>query len=370
MTNEVDARIDEFVARTREMTGSEVRERDPWNTEASADAIRHFAYGTDDGNPLWLDPDYAAKGRYKKIVAPPAFVVSVLYPILHGAPMDAPLSSLIGGVEYEWFLPVFVGDKLRAKSVQKDMYEKKSSSGRRLVFVISECTYWNQNDQVVAKAIGTMIRATQVGTELLFERPIYRYNDRELEEIEKAFKSEKRTGNRSLYWEDVSVGQETPTLVRGPLTIGDMVCWNAALGPAYKAGRLGYLDLLKAPHNAARNPITGWKVKYSQQHEDFNLSSRRGMPGPFDNGVMRFAWVCPLVTNWMGDDGFLRRLYVQVKAPNIYGDTTWYSGKVAEKIRDNDGARVRIQIAGINQVGITTTTGEADVILPARDARN
>lgn len=369
MSNEVDARIDEFIARTREMTGTEVRERDPWNTEASADAIRHFAYGTDDGNPLWLDPAYAAKGPYKKIVAPPAFAVSVLYPILHGAPMDAPLSSLIGGLEFEWHLPIFLGDKLRAKSVQKDMYEKKSSSGRRLVFVISECTYWNQNDQVVAKAVGTMIRATQVGTELLFERPIYRYSDRELEEIDKALKAEKRTANQALYWEDVSVGQEIPPLVRGPLTIGDMVCWNAALGPAYKAGRLGYLDILKTPHAAVSNPVTGWKVKYSQQHEDFNLSSQRGMPGPFDNGVMRFAWVAPLITNWMGDHGFLRRLYVQVKTPNIYGDTTWYRGKVAEKSRGKDGAIVRIQITGINQAGITTTTGEADVILPLPDAR-
>ena len=93
MSSEVDARIDEFIARTRELTGKEVREREPWNTEASQDAIRHFAYGTDDGNPLWLDPDYAAKTRYGGLVAPPCFLVSVLYPILHGAPMEAPLSS-------------------------------------------------------------------------------------------------------------------------------------------------------------------------------------------------------------------------------------------------------------------------------------
>jgi acyl dehydratase len=331
MSTEVDARIEEFIARTRALNGSEVRERDAWNTEASADAIRHFAYGTDDGNPLWLDANYAAGRRYGKVMAPPAFLVSVLYPILHGAPMDAPLSSLIGGLEFEWFQPIFVGDKLRAKSVQKDMYEKKSSTGRRLIFVISECTYWNQQDVVVAKATGTMIRATQVGTELLFERPIYRYTERELEAIGKAFQEERRTGPEKVSWEAVSVGDDIPPIVRGPLTIGDMVCWNAGLGPSYKAGRLGYLDL--APHTAVRNPVTGWKVKYSQQHEDFNLASQRGMPGPFDNGVMRFAWVAPLITNWIGDEGFLRRLYVQVRTPNIYGDTTWYRGKIVGKSR-------------------------------------
>ena len=362
---DVDARINEFIARTRELTGTEVKAREPWNTEASADAIRHFAYGTDDGNPLWLDPHYAAKSRYGKVVAPPAFLVSVLYPILRGAPMDAPLSSLIGGLEFEWFLPVLVGDRLRAKSVQKEMYEKKSKSGRRLVFVISECTYWNQHDKVVAKATGTMIRTTQVGEELLFKRPIHRYTEDELEEIDRAFKAEERTGNRTLYWEDVSVGQEIPPIVRGPLTIGDMVCWNAALGPSYKAGRMGYLDLLKAPHGGVRNPITGWSVKDSQQHEDFNLAAQRGMPGPFDNGVMRFAWVCPLVTNWMGDDSFLCRLYVHVRTPNIYGDTTWYRGKIVDKRPEEKGV-VKLEITGTNQAGEVTTQGSAEVLLSTR----
>jgi len=363
--NDVDARIDEFITKTREMTGKEVREREPWNTEASADAIRHFAYGTDDGNPLWLDPDYAAKSRFGKLAAPPAFLVSVLYPILHGAAMDVPLSSLIGGLEFEWFLPIFAGDRLRARAVQTDMYEKKSKSGRRLVFVISETTYWNQDDAVVAKAIGTMIRATQVGTELLSDQPIHHCSSKELEDIDGAMKAEKSTGNEPLYWEDVSVGEEIPAMVRGPLTIGDMVCWNAGLGPSYKAGRLGYLDLLKAPHGAVRNPITGWSVKFSQQHEDFNLAAQRGMAGPFDNGVMRFAWVSPLVTNWMGEGGFLRKLYVQVRTPNIYGDVTWYRGKVVGKVPDGEPV-VKVEITGVNQAGETTTQGSAEVVLPTR----
>lgn len=93
------------------------------------------------------------------------------------------------------------------------------------------------------------------------------------------------------------------------------------------------------------------------------------MPGPFDNGVMRFAWVCPLLTNWMGDTGFLRRLYVQIRTPAIYGDTTWYQGAVADKMREGAGAMVKIWITGMNQVGITTTTGEAEVILPSRAGR-
>jgi acyl dehydratase len=261
------------------------------------------------------------------------------------------------------------GDRLRAVSRQSDLYEKKSSSGRRLIFIISEVTYWNQRDEVVGTATGTMIRATQVGTELLLDRPIHRYSDVELEKLGEAIGAEARTGSRPLHWEDVQVGQEIPPLVRGPLTIGDLVAWQAAIGPSYRAGGLGYLDCLKAPHSAVRNPLTGWPVKYSQQHEDFHLAAQRGMPGPFDNGVMRFAWVCPLVTNWMGDAGVLRRLYVQVRTPIIYGDATWYRGTVAEKKMDAGGAVVTIRLTGVNQAGITSTNGEAEVVLPTRNSR-
>ncbi len=362
----IDERIDEFIARSRELTGKEVVERSAWNTDVNADAIRHYAYGTSDGNPLWLDRDYAARSPYGRLVAPPAFLTSVLYPILHGAPMIAPLSSLIGGLEYRWNLPILEGDRLRAISKQSDLYEKKSGSGRRLIFIISDVTYWNQRNEVVGTATGTMIRATQVGTELLIERPIHRYSETELEKIGGAIQVETRTGDRRLDGESVSLGQEIPSIVRGPLTIGDMVCWQAAIGPSYRAAGLGYLDCLKAPHSVVKNPVTGWPVKYSQQHEDPHLAAQRGMPGPFDNGVMRFAWVSPLVTNWMGDHGILKRLYVQVKAPMIYGDTFWYQGRVKAKSKTADGHLLTLEISATNQLGIISTTGEAEVLLPSR----
>ena len=88
------------------------------------------------------------------------------------------------------------------------------------------------------------------------------------------------------------------------------------------------------------------------------------MPGPFDNGVMRFAWVAPLITNWMGDDGFLRRLSVQVRAPGIYGDRQTYRGQVTDK--DEREAAVRIEITGTNQEGEVSTKGDALVVLPRR----
>ena len=47
---------------------------EPWCHEATRDNIRHYAHGIGDDNPLWCDPDYAAKTRYGGIVALPTFL--------------------------------------------------------------------------------------------------------------------------------------------------------------------------------------------------------------------------------------------------------------------------------------------------------
>jgi len=364
VTDDTEAKIEEFAAQSRALVGKEVRERGAWNNEASPDAIRHFAYGIDDDNPLWLDPDYAAKTLHKKIQAPPAFLVSVLYPILHGAPVVAPLSSLIGGVAFEWFQPIFAGDTLCAYSVQKEMFEKTNKAGRRLIFIIGEFTYENGRGETVAKGTGTMIRTLQEGDNLIYDRGVTHYDENAIAEIETEYRAEKRTGSDQLFWEDVSPRDALPSMLRGPLTIGDMIAWNAALGPSYKAGRLGYLDLLKAPHNSVITPKIGLPVKNSQQHEDFTLAAGRGMPGPFDNGVMRFAWATPYITNWMGDVGFLKKFDCQVRKPMIYGDTIRYTGQVSGK---SEGGSVSIEFTGLNQLGEIASKGTAEVILPMKD---
>ena len=362
--SQVDAAIDAWKAVTEEMTGKIVEERQPWVSSVTADAINHFAYGTDDDNPLWTDPAHASNGGTGKTQAPPAFVFVNRYPILHGAPMKAPLASLIGGVEVEWFGHVYAGDTLSSEPRQKEFFEKRNKEGRRLNFVISEIDYRNQDSAMVARATGTMIMATQIGLQTMMEHEVPRYDDGALERLETTWRSEYRRGVDTLFFDDVEEGSEIPPIVRGPLTIGDMVAWNAAIGPSYKAGRWGYLDLSKAMHTAMFNPVTGFPVKYSQQHEDANMAAGRGMPAPFDNGVMRFAWVAPLVTNWMGDDGFLKRLNVQVARPGLYGDLTTYSGRITA--RDEETRTVSLAITGTRQDGMVNTRGEAEVTLPGR----
>ena len=52
---------------------------------------------------------------------------------------------------------------------------------------------------------------------------------------------------------------------------------------------------------------------------------------------MRTNWLAHLITNWMGDDGFLKRLRAELRLFNVLGDTTWLKGKVTQKyIKDGE----------------------------------
>ena len=319
--SEVDAAIDAWKAVTEDMTGKIVEERQPWVSSVTEDAIKHFAYGTDDDNPLWTDPAHAANSGTGRTQAPPAFVIVNRYPILHGAPMKAPLASLIGGVEVEWFGHVYAGDTLRSEPRQKEFFEKRNKDGRRLNFVISEIDYRNQDSSLVARATGTMIMATQ-------DRP----PDHGWSTRCRATTTARWSGSRPRGGASTAAartpsssrmsgkGARFPPSCAAP---SPSATWWRGTRPSAPPTRPG----AGATWTSARpctppwfNPVTGFPVKYSQQHEDANMAAGRGMPAPFDNGVMRFAWVAPLVTNWMGDDGFLKRLKVQVARPGLYGD--------------------------------------------------
>ena len=362
MNQVIDSQIDVFVKKSKTLNGKIIQERESWNTEITKQAIRHFAYGISDDNPLWLDSNYASKTKYGKLIAPPTFLISVLYPFLHGYPMEVPMSSLIGSLEFEWFEPIVLDDKLTPCAKQTGVQETRDRQNRRLVSILAETTYTNQNQQLVGKANSNLVWIGRTETDFLLERQIYQYSEEELNDITHALEQENKRGNQILWGEDIEIGTKLPPLVRGPLTIGDLICWQSAIGPSYRAGSLGYKDGLKAPHTLAKNPLTGWQVKYSQQHEDFLLAKQRGMPAPFDNGAMRFAWLSTLLINWMGDEASLKRLSVQMLTPILYGDTVWYQGIVKKKTEVDQGILVQVKVTGRNQLGELTTTGEAEVL--------
>ena len=98
-------------------------------------------------------------------------------------------------------------------------------------------------------------------------------------------------------------------------------------------------------------------------HWDEALARAVGVPGAYDYGPERVAWLGHCVTNWMGDAGFLARLAVQVRRHNLIGDTTWCRGRV--RARGAPG-EVTLALEAVNQRQETIAVGEATVVLPQR----
>ena len=69
-----------------------------------------------------------------------------------------------------------------------------------------------------------------------------------------------------------------------------------------------------------------------------------GLPGSYDYGCQRCCWMGHLLTNWMGDDGFLTKMYVELRLFNVVGDTTWCRGKVIAKREESDERLVDLEI--------------------------
>ncbi|MCZ7568391.1 MAG: MaoC family dehydratase N-terminal domain-containing protein [Ardenticatenaceae bacterium] len=139
------------------MIGQETGPGEPFDVEKGW--VRKFAEATLVPDPLYLDEAYASRAGYRGIVAPPGFL---LYNIRSGTERDfdipLPVGRRIKGAdEVEFYAPVIVGDTITANTRILDIYERAGKTGR-MVFIISETIYTNQNGEVVQKSRATVIK--------------------------------------------------------------------------------------------------------------------------------------------------------------------------------------------------------------------
>jgi hypothetical protein len=76
------------------------------------------------------------------------------------------------------------------------------------------------------------------------------------------------------------------------------------------------------------------------------------------------AWLGHVATNWMGNDGQLRRLSAQVRRHNLIGDVTWCRGIVTGKREEGGQALIDVDLVAENQRSEITAKGSATVALP------
>jgi len=190
-----------------------------------------------------------------------------------------------------------------------------------------------------------------------------------LEAIDQQVLGEKARGSQTRYYEDTNIGDELEPVVRGPLSLQDVSAFLVGTGRSSAHGVL-LREALRHPDHFFRNPESGGGLEYTGiGHLRDSVAEAVGVPGAYDYGPQRVSWMGTLVTNWMGDDAFLKRLRVECRRFNVYGDTQWCKGRVIGK-RIHDGAPlVDLEIWAENQRGEVTAPGQATVMLPSRDSR-
>jgi hypothetical protein len=151
---------------------------------------------------------------------------------------------------------------------------------------------------------------------------------------------------KQRYWEDVEVGDEITPLPK-MATSQTLVKWAGASGDF--------------------NPL----------HYENAFAEARGVGKPIIHGALKRQWLIHLMTDWMGEEGTLKKFSCQYKAMDYpremksmtepeEGETWWCKGKVTRKYAEGGEHHVDCQIRVENGNGEITTQGRATVILPSK----
>ena len=352
--------IDEFEAEYRKTIGQTLAQRP--TRQANLDNIRRFGDGVGDYNPLWRDEAHAAASRFGMITAPPTFLYGVSLGVVAGETGNIDrrrvstqyLPVNYAGVEIDFLRPVWVDDWITCTERVGETVRKQSGRIGAINLNTGLVTYSNQRQEVVADVRTTMARFQNTGGALDYERAP-REGESRPEPPDPLVWERTRRGAQTRHWEDVAEGDGLPALPKGTYSVNELFLFTHGVLGTYRSTR--------AALEASGSVELGGGGRFDAGH----AKDRRNMPGQFDYGPQRVCWLAQIVTDWMGDDGALKRLTASIRHPNIVGDTNTVHGEVTGK-RVVDGEHlVEVRMQNVNQSGLATAFGTAVVALPSRE---
>ncbi len=174
-------------------------------------------------------------------------------------------------------------------------------------------------------------------------------------------------GSAPKFFEDVEIGEMLPPFVTMPYTAREIVSYYMGYGAPYIMSNLVLFNYfqdhpgINVPDAATKTPDVPERT-----HFEAEFSKATGAPDMYDVTAPRMGWATTMVTNWMGDDAFLREISISARKFNAYGDVTWVNAKVVEKYRKGQENLVRIALVWDNQ-HYRHSWGHALVSLPSRE---
>jgi acyl dehydratase len=353
-------------------------------TTASYDSIRNFSWGLGDDNPLYCDEVYGDRTRWGSQIAPNSMGQIIGAP-MYGDPMPEDIKKgtkslfrgihvFVSGGSTDWYRPIYPGDRLFSFSGEESLDVKESEFAGRSVIQVRRDVKLNQRGEVVnVHRVLRVLTERKTARERGKNNDIHAtdYTDADVERIDAIYASERRRGSDARWWEDVTVGDALPAMVKGPLTTTEVVAFHAGgygfVPYGLKSSRLAYLNRMRIPAFFVKNEH-GVPDVAQRLHWDSAWAQAIGNPMAYDYGVMRECWFHHYVTDWAGDDAFVVRQHDSMRKFNYHGDVQFLSGEVVGKREEGDTFLVDLKLKMTNQRDVETSFAEATVSLPSKVA--
>ncbi|HYL51651.1 MAG TPA: hypothetical protein VEZ15_06755, partial [Acidimicrobiia bacterium] len=238
---------DEGVERLRARIGiPEPHPMPPYYTMPTVDTFRNVAIAYGDDNPLWCDPRYGAKTRWAQPIAPPALVggdtligedeVTVVAPehaeTMKGDPLRG-VHAFYAASAREWWAPLCPMRRVHRRNALVAALDKPSEFAGRAVHEWTAQVFRDETGTLLSGQYRLMVRTER---EKAREKKKYDaveltpYTDEQIDAIEAQYERERARGAEPRWWEDVEEGDDVGPMVKGPLTVTDMICWHAGMG--------------------------------------------------------------------------------------------------------------------------------------------
>ncbi len=346
---------------------------EPWCYEATRDNIRHYAHGIGDDNPLWCDPEYAAKTNHGTIIALPSFLYSTSR-IVSGYVGGLPgVHAMWSGSNWTWHQHAKRNDVISTEAYLKDLVEHDTRFAGKAIQQTYHVDFFNQTGDKLAEADTWCFRterdhAREKGTKYteVQEKGVVPYTDEQLQEAYKLYANEEIRGANTRYWEDVQEGEELPVLFKGPMTVTGFIAYAQGWGGLYiRANKLAWQLIDAHPGVGIKNRF-GVPDVPERVHWEEEFALEVGAPGAYDYGPERSSWLMHQMTNWMGDEGFLRQADCKIRRHNPAGDMLFIKAKVTKKYKEGDRHLVAIAQEAHNQNNELSVLGSCIVQLPSR----
>ncbi|MSO79042.1 MAG: hypothetical protein EXQ79_05495 [Acidimicrobiia bacterium] len=377
---------EEGLALLRERVGiPEPHTAPPRYLAPDVDAFRHVAQCYGDDNPLWCDPDYATASRWAGPIAPPPLVggdsligedeVVEVAPehrdLMKGDPLRG-VHAFYAASGREWWAPLRPGTRVWRRNALVAAQDKASELAGRAIHEWTAHAFQAHEGPVLSAQFRDMVRTERTEARSRKKeaaREPQQWSEDELAVIDAQYAQEAPRGATPRWWEDVAEGDELTPIVKGPLTVTDIVCWHTGMGMGLydvRPLRLGWKNRMRIPRFYHRDEL-GIPDVLQRMHWDPSFARKIGNPTTFDYGRMRETWLIHLCTDWMGDDAWLWRLDCEFRKFNYVGDAHWMRGRVTRKyLADGNRPAVDLDIWGENQLREMTTPGHATILLPSR----